>query len=118
MSRIELLCLAVILALVALVALPLADMASGESRMVPVTVIEKAYAPPRSGVGIGAAQGSNGAHPVVVTTHEAEEYTLIVRDGDGKVFSREVKPEVYASAVEGQPMSLRFRFGGITGRRY
>ena len=93
------------------------DYLTGSTRMQEVEVIERAYRPASTGVGIAQGTSSNGTSGSgVIVTVEGEEYTLIVRL-DGEVLSARVSAEQYAEAHPGDRISLAFRYGGLTGWR-
>lgn len=61
----------------------------------PATIIDRAYAPASTGVGVSSSGKT-------VTTFEPEHWTLVVRDDDGNVYSISVHADEWAAAKPGQ----------------
>jgi len=75
------------------------------------TVVSKQYTPASSGSGTGV---SSSGKPVVVSTYEPEQWTLIV-EVDGKTFATNASPSDWADAEKGMPVDVAIVTGNIFG---
>ncbi len=95
------------LLLLLLVGVPLVDLCTMSDRFSePVTVVSTSYTPSQTQTGI-----AHGSRPAVVTTTSSEEWSVVVRTGDGRVVASQADRQAWADLKPGDAAHLVHRKG-------
>lgn len=80
------------------------------------TVVDKHYKAEINSSGTGYGMTSSGKSGVIFTSqHEAEEFLLIVKTGNGNLVTVECEPELYYKKEVGQKINCNAYKGYFTG---